>query len=266
MKKWILICTCFLAACTTKPLATSNVNSTGNSISIDGKIFATLFQQKAAEYRALCFQAFNIAKLRLDQYKPATGKPMAIITDIDETILDNSPYEAHQVLQGKDFEPISWSEWTAKGNADTMPGAAAFLKYAASKGVTIFYVTNRNEKEKASTIKNLKMFNLPNADEAHFLAKKEISSKEIRRQFVFSTHEIVMLLGDNLSDFSTLFDKKTPEERLRNTNFSVADFGNRFIVLPNPVYGDWESALFNYNYKLTQPQKDSVIRSVIKGY
>lgn len=266
MKKMIIACTCLLAACTAKQLTNNNTTATNNSIAINGKLFTTLFQQKAAEYRALCFQAYNVARYRLDEYKPLTSKPKAIITDIDETLLDNSPYEAHRVLQGKDYDAPSWNEWTAKGSADTMPGAVSFLKYAASKGVTIFYVTNRDEKERAGTIQNLKRFDLPNADDAHFMPRKESSSKEARRQSVFSTHEIILYLGDNLADFSALFDKKSPDERLRNTNFSAADFGNRFIVLPNPVYGDWESSLFNYNYNYTQAQKDSVIRSVLKSY
>ena len=264
MKKLFFISNCLLTACTTTQLATNNTSPAG--IAINGKIFTTLFQQKAAEYRALCFQAYNIARLRLDEYKAVTNKPKAIITDIDETLLDNSPYEAHRVLQGKDYDAASWYEWTAKTSADTMPGSASFLKYAASKGVTVFYITNRDEKERVNTIQNLKRFNLPNADDAHFLPKQNTSSKEARRQAVFATHEIVLYLGDNLADFSALFDKKTTEERVRNTNFSAADFGNRFIILPNPVYGDWESSLFNYNYKLTQGQKDSVIRSVIKTY
>ena len=253
-----------MAACSPKPLATNNNNSNA-SIVANGKLFATIFQQRSAEYRALCFQAYNIARLRLDNYKASTNKPKAIITDIDETILDNSPYEAHQVLQGKDYEPASWSEWTAKGSADTMPGAASFFKYAASQGVTIFYITNRDDKEKESTIRNLKMFNMPNADDAHYLGKQNISSKEARRQSVLSTHEIVMLLGDNLADFSSLFDKKPEDERLRNTNFSAPDFGNRFIVLPNPVYGDWESAMYNYG-RYTIAQKDSVMKSLIKAF
>ena len=265
MKKLLFISTCLLAACTTKQLATNNASPDG-TIAINGKIFTTLFQQKAAEYRALCFQAYNIARLRLDEYKAVTNKPKAIITDIDETLLDNSPYEAHRVLQGKDYDAASWFEWTAKASADTLPGSASFLKYAASKGVTIFYITNRDEKERANTIQNLKQFNLPNADELHYMPKQNTSSKEARRQAVFNAYEIVLLLGDNLADFSALFDKKTVDERLRNTNFSAADFGNRFIVLPNPVYGDWESSLFNYNYKLTQGQKDSVIRGVLKAY
>ncbi|MEO6489118.1 MAG: 5'-nucleotidase, lipoprotein e(P4) family [Ferruginibacter sp.] len=266
MKKIVFISFIFLTACRTTQVASTNNNTTNPNITVNGKIFTTLFQQRAAEYRALCFQAYNIAKLRVDEYKSVTNKPKAIITDIDETVLDNSPYEAFQTLQGKDYDPASWYQWTAKGIADTMPGAASFLKYASSKGITIFYITNRDEKERASTIGNLKKFQLPNADDAHFLPKQSISSKEARRRTVSLTHEIVLLMGDNLADFSSLFDKKTVEDRINNTDFSAGEFGNRFIVLPNPVYGDWESSLFNYNYKLTAAQKDSVVRGALKAY
>lgn len=265
MRKVILILVLFISACSPRPVATGNEIVSGKNIVLDGKLFATIFHQKAAEYRALCFQAYNIARLRVDNYKPASKKPKAIIIDIDETILDNSPYEAKQVLQGKDFEPASWSEWVGKAIADTMPGSASFLKYAASKGITIFYITNRDEKEKLATIKNLRTFNLPNADTNHLLARKSTSSKESRRLNVASTHEIMMLIGDNLADFSILFDKVNSTDRLRNTNFSASDFGNRFIVLPNFTYGDWESAMYNYN-KYSNAQKDSVMKSVLKSY
>ncbi len=265
MKKIALISLVIISACSTRHATTTGNTTTGNVV-INGKLFATIWQQKAAEYRALCLQAYNIAQLRLDQYKPQTSKPMAIITDIDETVLDNSPYEAHQTLLNKDYEPDSWYEWTGKSAADTVPGGASFLKYAASKGVEIFYITNRDEKERASTLKNLQHFNFPNADDAHFFPRQATSGKEERRKTVAATHEIVMLLGDNLGDFSSLFDKKTTEERLQNTNASAKDFGSRFIVIPNPVYGDWEGALFKYNRTLTNTQKDSVIKAGIRGY
>ena len=265
MKKIIFINLLFLASCAPQPVATVDSNIPKTSIVVDGKLFATIFQQKAAEYRALCFQAYSIARLRLDNYKASSNKPKAIVTDIDETLLDNSPYEAHQVLQGKDYDPSSWNEWTSKGAADTLPGSASFFKYAASMGVTIFYITNREEKERDATIKNLRYFNLPNADSNHVITKQNTSSKEARRQNVSTTHEIMMLIGDNLADFSILFDKRNSNERLRNTNFSAVDFGNRFIVLPNSTYGDWEGAMYNYN-KYTLAQKDSVMRSVLKTY
>ncbi len=265
MKRIVIISTVILCACSSRRLTTVD-NNPGGSIVINGKIFATLFQQRAAEYRALCFQAFNIAQFRLDQYKPTGNKPKAIITDIDETVLDNSPYEAHQVLQGKDYDSASWYEWALMAAADTVPGAASFLKYAASKGVEIFYITNRLEQERSSTLKNLRQFGLPNTDDAHFFPKQTTSGKEPRRQQVMATHEVIMLLGDNLADFSSLFDKKQMDERLQNTNIAAHELGNRFILIPNSVYGDWEYAAYKFDPKVTVAQKDSMIRAALKSY
>ena len=182
-------------------------------------------------------------------------KPKALITDIDETVLNNSPYEAHQVLQGKDYESNSWREWTTMANADTIAGAYSFLKYAAAKGIEIFYVTNRGDAEKNVTINNLKKFNFPFADDDHIFLKTTSSSKEDRRKNIEVTHSVVMLLGDNLADFNFLFDVKNAAQRMQNVTTLANEFGNRFIVLPNVTYGDWEYALYNFNYSLTQVQK-----------
>lgn len=266
MKQLLFISAVIFAACTpSNKISTVNAGPNGN-YTTNGKVFTSLFQQQSAEYRALCHQAYNVAAMQIDRYVPTTNKPKALITDIDETILDNSPYAVHQGLQGKEYELPSWYDWTSRAMADTMAGAAKLLRYAQSKGIEIFYVTNRDGVERAATLKNLQKFNLPNADDRHLILREGTSSKEVRRQKVAETHEIVLLMGDNLGDFSHLFDKKTPEERKNNTDISASNFGTRFIVFPNPNYGDWEGALFNYNYKLTNQQKDSVLRAVLKNY
>jgi 5'-nucleotidase (lipoprotein e(P4) family) len=266
MKKFSIVVCFIVSACSTSKNAPKSIPLPQN-IAITGKIFASLYQQRAAEYRALCLQAFNIARLRVDENATAiTGKPKAIITDIDETILDNSAYEVHQTLQGKDYEPGAWYQWTGMSKADTVPGAAAFLKYAATHGITIFYITNREEKERAGTLLNLKKFDLPNADDAHLILRQGTSSKEARRQLVASSHDIILLLGDNLADFSSLFDKKSLFEREQNTNTVAAEFGKRFILIPNPVYGDWESVVYKYGNTLTTAQKDSAIKSLLREY
>lgn len=208
-----------------------------------------------------------IAKLRIDQSDSENfPKPKAIMTDIDETILNNSPYEVHQLLQGKDYDDASWNAWTSMANADTMPGALHFLQYASAQEIEIFYVTNRNESERAGTLKNLQKFNFPNADIKHLLLKGKTSSKEDRKKSIGENYSIVLLMGDNMNDFSFLFENKNPDERaIVADNFS-ADFGERFIVLPNPVYGDWEFSLYHYNYSLTPVQKDSVLKASLYSY
>lgn len=244
---------------------TSITNSTA-SITNNGKAWASIWQQRAAEYKALCFQAYNIAKLRVDEVVKNPGdKPLAIVTDIDETLLDNSPYDASRAMKNLEYSDATWKEWTDKAIADTVPGAPAFFKYAASKGVTVFYITNRNENERASTLKNLQLYGLPFADDAHLQLKTTTSSKEARRLTVLKTHTIIMLCGDNLPDFDVLYDNHPSEEsRVAITQKLEKEFGSKYIVIPNPSYGDFEGALFRFNYKLTNAQKDSIIKAKIK--
>ncbi|MGY3213424.1 5'-nucleotidase, lipoprotein e(P4) family [Mucilaginibacter sp. HD30] len=230
-----------------------------------GKVWASLYQQRAAEYKALCFQAYNLARLRLDEaLKRKGGKPLAVITDVDETVLDNSPYDAGRAVKDKDFDLTGWKAWTAKGIADTVPGAPSFFKYAASKGVTVFYVTNREEDEREGTTKNLKLYNLPNADQAHLVLKQSVSSKEVRRQEILKKYNVVLYCGDNLPDFDSAYDNK-PLQDMRNatTERLKKYFGNKYIVIPNAAYGDFENAFLG-NQKLNAAQKDSVLRAILK--
>jgi 5'-nucleotidase (lipoprotein e(P4) family) len=250
-----------LNACSSTKTITKSTSTVNN-----GKVWALLWQQQAAEYKALCYQAWNIARLRLDEalIQPA-GKPLAIVTDIDETLLDNSAYDAKRAIDDSDYTSKTWKVWTAKGIADTVPGAPAFFKYAASKGVEVFYITNRDADERAGTLKNLRLYNLPDADDAHLVFRQSGSSKEARRQAVMQTHNVILLCGDNLADFDALYDNKpSVQSRKEATDKLIQQFGSRYIVLPNATYGDWESALFNFNYKLSSAQKDSIIKAQLK--
>jgi len=265
MKKLVFVSALFIVSCS--PSSKLKVSEKQNRSVIEGKIFASAYQQFGAEYRALCYQAYNLATEKLDQLlAEKTNKPKAIMTDIDETILNNSPYEVHQLLQGKDYTRASWKEWTARGEADTIPGALKFFEYTASKGVEVFYVSNRGEDEMEGTLKNLKKYNFPFADKEHILLVTNSSSKEPRKESIEKDHSILLLLGDNLNDFGSMFEKQLPDKRSASTDTFSSEFGNRFIVLPNPVYGDWEFSIYHYNYSLSPAQKDSAIRSVLKGY
>ncbi|QQL49821.1 5'-nucleotidase, lipoprotein e(P4) family [Mucilaginibacter ginkgonis] len=247
---------------TTSAFAQNNL-SVGNS----GKVWSAAYQQRAAEYKALCFQAYNIAKMRLDEAVRLhkKGKPLAVVTDIDETLLDNSPEGARAGYANEGFNNTKWQEWTARAVADTVPGAAEFFKYAAKKHVTVFYITNRGEKERAATLKNLQLYDLPFADDAHLFLRDKVSSKETRRQIVLARYNIVLLCGDNLPDFDVLYDNpKSEEGRAEVTHKLKAQFGKKYIVIPNPSYGDWENGLYDFRSKLTNGQKDSLIRAKVK--
>jgi 5'-nucleotidase (lipoprotein e(P4) family) len=267
MKYFLSLAVLFLFAChSSKQIAMIPAQTLPQNVSMNGKLFTAMFQQRAAEYKALCLQGYNAARIRIDAYAKQTDKPLAIITDIDETILDNSPYAVHQAYNGKEYEPTSWYEWTDKSAADIMPGAAAFLKYVASKNIQVFYVTNREDRERTSTLTNLKRFGLPNADEIHLYTRQNTSSKEARRAQILERYDVILLMGDNLADLSVLFDKKSETERSNNVDALAAEFGRKLIVFPNANYGDWESSLYKFNYKLSQVQKDSVLKTAMKNY
>ena len=249
------------------PKETTTSQTESSDFIYKGKLYATAFVQRSAEYHALCLQAYNMARLRLDDVlNQLTAKPKAIIVDIDETVLDNSADEVHRDLMNKEFNKESWNKWTAMAAADTIPGAFSFLKYASSKGIEIFYISNRDENDRGGTLKNLQKFGFPNADNDHLFLRQTSSEKETRRQQVLKDHDVVMLIGDNLADFSSLYENKKPmNERLEVTKRFAAEFGSRFILLPNPVYGDWEYAMYQFQI-LTAAQKDSAIKSLLKGY
>jgi 5'-nucleotidase (lipoprotein e(P4) family) len=232
------------------------------------KTMPVLWQQTSAEYRALCYQAFNLATLRLNEIPKKELKKghLAIITDLDETIIDNSYQEAQLILDHQQHSNANWKEWTDRHAAPALPGAVEFLKAARAKGIAVFYVSNRDTTEIRSTLKNLQELSLPDADTAHMLFLSNISSKEPRRQRVMKDYSVIMLLGDNLNDFARVFEKKPIGTRKEEADRFKEEWGKKFIVLPNSTYGEWENALYGYKHNLTPEQKDSIRTSLLKGY
>lgn len=231
---------------------------------------AVMWQQNSAEYRALCYQAFNTAKLNLDQFKAdpsLAGKKLAIITDIDETVFDNSPYNAKLIEQAEEFTQEGWNEWSALEDAWEVPGAGEFLNYAKDNDVEIFYITNRMESERASTLRNMKKLDFPYADDQHLLLRNETGSKEDRFDKVRDEYEVIMYMGDNLSDFTSKFRAPSTKERNELADQLHDQFGIRFIVLPNPMYGDWESkGIYEGKYDWNNRQKDSIHKASLRTY
>ena len=222
------------------------------------QIAAILFQQKSAEYRALCLQAFNWAKLGIDADdktkkklpKIERKKPRAIVVDIDETMLDNSPPQASDAKNNLSFDLKRWYAWGEMRKAKAIPGAVDFANYAKSKNVRIFYVSNRDEVQKTATIDNLKNVGFPDISAENVLLrqvgadKKPISTKEPRRLDIATTYRIISLIGDNLNDLSDVFENKTVMTRFAETDKVKDLWGNKFIVIPNAMYGEWESVIY----------------------
>ena len=219
-------------------------------------IMSTLWQTTSAEYRALAYQAYNIARLRLDEdLKIARSQKRAIIVDADETVLDNSPFEISMIVDGVEYYK-DFDNWVKSAQCEAIPGSIKFLNYAYRNGCDIYYVSNRKLHHMEGTLKNLKLLGFPQAVESHILLKDDTSNKGIRRDQVAEDHFIVMLIGDNLIDFEDIFRKKSIEERFSSADKFKDEFGKRFIILPNPMYGEWEKTLYGGTRQIPEKEKE----------
>jgi 5'-nucleotidase (lipoprotein e(P4) family) len=269
MRKFILPGMCLslliLVSCN-NPMKCKEKQKTGRKN--DYLLQSVLWYQHSGEMKALYYQAYNTAKLMLDIHlsNTKTAKKKAVIVDIDETLLNNSPLDGQCIKNDSSFERSEWKRWIKKAIADTLPGSLDFLNYAKRKGVEVYYISNRRPEDIKSTLINLRHFHFPDADEKHMLFKTNVSnSKESRRIQVARDYEVLLLCGDNLGDFSFVFENR--EEHAINDSVQKykSEFGRRFIMLPNPLYGDWENTVYGKN-NYTEKQLDSVRRAQVIGY
>ena len=222
----------------------------------------TLWIQTSAEYRVICRTTYAMAARALDAAlldpawsaaveQPGTPGllPPAVIMDLDETVLDNSPFAARLVTDRIPFDPKVWSDWVARAEAGALPGALEFIRYAESKGVTIFYVTNRSADQEAATRANLARLGitLP-ADADTVLMSRERpewrSDKGPRRAHVAATHRILLLVGDDLGDFVS-GAQEAPEKRIAAAERHGERWGVQWFMIPNPMNGSWEMSLYS---------------------
>ena len=262
----LLISAFLLTSCHT----TSKVESPSGK-SQDKLLMAVSWYQNSGEMMALYYQGFNIARQRIDEAVTAesSAKPLAVVVDIDETMLDNSPFETI-LMNSADFQK-GWYDWTSKASAKATPGALEFARYAQSKNVEIYYITNRDDKEREATLKNLQFLGFPFADNNHLYTRHDFSvangntsSKDSRRAKVAENHEIILLIGDNLNDFSGLFENRHENYGKQAVENSRDQFGRKFIILPNPMYGAWEKPLYDYRDGLSEDQKTELFRSKLR--
>jgi acid phosphatase len=222
---------------------------------------SVLWAQTAVEHDAAYEQAYRQARAMLDrarkdktwtaaieQVRDYQRLPPAVVLDIDETILDNSPVEAAVARRGGAFDPALWDAWVRQERATPLPGALAFTRYAASQHVAVIYLTNRNASEKDVTRRTLARlgFPLPEGDETIYCRGDRPewdNEKSTRRAAVARRYRILLLIGDDLGDFLPGV-RTTPEQRRRLAAPYLNRFGERWILLPNPMYGTWENALY----------------------
>lgn len=228
-------------------------------------VAGTIFTQQAAEYRALCYQAYNLAEMRLVELLKSNPEKPAVVLDLDETVLDNSAFTAWQITSDTPFSEDDWAIWTNLAVAPEVPGATRFLKLADSLGVTLFYISNRDSSALYPTIKNMQNLGIPQLGEEHFMLKTSTSGKESRRQAVRDAgYNIVMFVGDNLGDYHHRWDKQQNHARKQWVDSLNSEFGQNFIVLPNTLYGTWEGALYNFDWSLSSEKRDSLRKAALE--
>ena len=262
MRKLLLILAAVSAAgCAARTAAPTGASASGMPGTPHENLNAVLWVQSALEYEATTLQAFRLAQLQLDaalqdpgwtaaleQTGDSSKLPPAVIVDVDETVLDNSYYQARMVRDGTEFSPRTWDLWVMEARATAIPGAREFTQHAAERGVTVFYVTNRTENIEEATRRNLAEEGFPVATDVDTVLTRgerpewEVSAKGPRRAHVARDYRVLLLVGDDLGDFVT-DASGTPQERRQRTAPHEAWWGRRWIMLPNPTYGSWERAI-----------------------
>lgn len=233
---------------------------------------AELWMQRSVEYKANALAVYALGKIRLDEgladksWTAATEQtgayqdlPLAVVLDLDETAMDNSAYQVGLITTASDFSPKTWDVWVKAEKATAVPGAVEFSQYAESKGVKVFYVTNRSADQEEPTRRNAQALGFPmggNVDT--FLMSKEKaewgSAKSARRAHIAKDYRIVLLIGDNYGDFADAANG-SEAERLASFEAAKAHFSRDWLMLANPGYGSFESAPYQHNFKLSADEK-----------
>jgi 5'-nucleotidase (lipoprotein e(P4) family) len=245
---------------------------------------AVLWMQRSVEFKASALTAFALARIRLDQAladprwtaapREQTSAyetlPPAIILDIDETILDNSGYQAWMTLQGTSFDPKTWNAYVNTVTSLTIPGALEFAKYAESRGVKIFYVSNRTAEEEPATRKNLEKFGFPMGGtvDTMLMARKQPdwgSAKGTRRAHVARSHRVLLNVGDNFGDFVDEY-RGSEAERLKVLEQHRDRWGREWIMIANPTYGSFESAPYGHDFKRSDGERRRAKRAVLDAW
>ena len=254
-------------AAASAPAAEQAPAATAGDAQPSDNLNAVLWVQRAAEYRAVSQTVYRAAADKLDvalkekhwdalvpeeRGNAATGLPPAIVMDVDETVLDNSPYQARLVRNGKEYDEVTWAEWVAEKKAKPVPGVVDFARAATAKGITILYLSNRAVHLKDATIANLKAVGMPVKDDSVFLGlgtfvkdcEQNGTEKNCRRKLAGQEYRVLMQFGDQLGDFVQIV-ANSPEGRDALYDQYKDWFGERWWMVPGPTYGSWEPAMFN---------------------
>jgi acid phosphatase len=266
--------------------ATAPVTGVPAAVPADDNLNAVLWVQRSAEYRAAATQTYRAAIDHLDvalkqadwdalvpeeRANATKGLKPAVILDIDETVLDNSPYQARLVRDGAEYSDPSWDAWVEERQAKSVPGVVEFARAANARGITLVYISNRAVHLKDATLANLRSAGLPVADDSVFLGlgtvvadcEQDGSEKDCRRQLAGRQYRVLMQFGDQLGDFVRIYDN-SPAGRQALADRYDGWFGERWWMLPNPTYGSWEPALFDNDWRQPREARRAAKRAALE--
>ena len=224
-----------------------------------------LWMRTSAEYRALAYQGYNVAMnaVKMAVTDPShQRKPLAIVLDADETVVDNTKLMGESIANGNGrFDAPWWRQAVHQGKSQAMPGAVEFLNEVHKQGVEIFYVSNRYAPVNLDvTIQNFKELGFPSVDKDHVLLFEKDSDKQPRFDMIAKKYYVVVYMGDNAGDFPIGTKGKTLAERNAIIDAHKEDFGTTFVVFPNPAYGSWVSTLAK-GYQNLSPEEQKQVNN-----
>jgi 5'-nucleotidase (lipoprotein e(P4) family) len=248
-------------------------------------LHAVLWVQTSAEYQAIVRGLYHLAALELDraledsrwtaipEQAARADLPVlraAVILDVDETVLSNAPEEGQRVLDRGPWEPATFDAWVRRADAEPLAGAVEFVRYARARDVDVYFVTNRSVDQKQATVENLTKRGIEVAS-ARVLCRGDYGTdgdKSGRRRHIAETHRVVLMIGDDLGDFVPVSEPDsgrllTPEERAGLVDRYSGYWEERWLVIPDPLYGSWERAL--YPAGLSDAEALARQRATVKG-
>jgi len=247
------------------------------STAADDNLNAVAWSQTAIEHDLIYLQTYRDAQSRLlgaladkqwdalpkdDRLAPAKGLKPAVVLDIDETVLDNSPYQARLIKSGGEYNEADWAAWCNEQRARALPGVVEFTQFAAKHGIEVIYISNRAKDLDQATLANLRKAGLPVSGPEAFLGLGTFvedceqigTEKGCRRQLISHKYRVLMQFGDQIGDFVTVL-ANNPAGRQKAMASYMDWIGTRWFVLPNPTYGAWEPALFNNDWTAPRDER-----------
>jgi 5'-nucleotidase (lipoprotein e(P4) family) len=247
-------------------------------------LLATLWTQRSVEFKANALSIYALGQIRLDQAladKNWTAAPLeqkgdyqnlppAVLLDIDETVLDNSAYQVWMMENNQAFSTKTWDQFCAARISTAIPGALEFTKYADSKGVKVFYVSNRGANTEQDTRANMEKLGFPMGGNVDvFLMQNEKpdwgSQKGTRRAAIAKDYRIMLNFGDNFGDFDDRY-RGSEADRFKAFEENRARWGREWLMLANPTYGSFDTAPFGHDFKKSREEQRKAKWNVLEGW